>query len=566
MLSLSKHEDAFDGENMVTKRIWTAGLLAALLGTAAIAQAQAPAADVVLTNGKIITVDDRFSITQAVAVRGDRIVAVGTNQDIARLAGPNTRRIDLGGKSVVPGMIDNHAHIMEEGRIWLEELRLDGITTRKAALDMIRAKAATLKPGQWVYTLGGFSPDQFTDNKKDFTREELDAVAPNNPVQLQFTRCCTYVNSKTIEVMGLDKKTDAWIERDKSGRPTGIIGVDGAGAISRARPDAPESLYESGAMAMMKDMNRAGLTTVGGPCPAEDLDAYRKWASEGRSTVRFYCNINVAARNPMQADATIAKIPGLRKDLFQGSSSFDMYTYGEHLYQPVGDNMVAVKATATKADFDQWGRIARELAKNGFPINQHTTLVDSIDGVLDQIEQINKDYPVKNLRWALIHLDQLSAQQIERMKKLGMYAGVQPRSTIMGDIFHRVHGGSADNTPPFKTIQDSGIKWGLGTDAFEVNQYRPFTTLAFAVTGKMVGGDLVNKQTISREDALIAHTRNNAFFLFQEDNLGSIAPGKLADLVVLDRDYLTVPADQIKDIQPVLTMVGGKIGWDAAAK
>jgi predicted amidohydrolase YtcJ len=152
------------------------------------------------------------------------------------------------------------------------------------------------------------------------------------------------------------------------------------------------------------------------------------------------------------------------------------------------------------------------------------------------------------------------------MKKLGMYAGVQPRSTIMGAIFHRVHGQSADNTPPFKTIQDSGIMWGLGTDAFEVNQYRPFTTLGFAVTGKMVGGTVVNKQTISREDALIAHTRNNSYFLFQEDNLGSIAPGKLADLVVLDRDYLTIPADQIKDIQPVLTMVGGKVVWDAAAR
>jgi len=543
-----------------------AAVLIALLGAPALVQAQAPAADVILSNGKIITVDDRFSIAQAVAVTGDRVVAVGTNQDIARLAGPNTRRIDLGGKSVVPGMIDNHAHIMEEGRIWLEELRLDGITTRKEALEMIRAKAATLKPGQWVYTLGGFSPDQFTDNKKDFTREELDAVAPNNPVQLQFTRCCTYVNSKTIEAMGLDKKTDPWIRRDAAGKPTGVISVEGAGAISKARPDAPETLYESGAMAMMKDMNRAGLTTVGGPCPDEDVDAYRKWAGEGRSAVRFYCLTSIPSRTPAAVDAALPKIAEMKKKMFQGNMFFDVYTYGEHLYQPVGDNMVALKATATPADFAQWGRIAREVAKAGMAVNQHATLVGSIDGFLDQIEQINKDYPIKNLRWSLIHLDQLNATQIERMKKLGMYAGVQPRSTIMGAIFHRVHGESADNTPPFKTIQDSGIKWGLGTDAFEVNQYRPFTTLGFAVTGKMVGGTLVNKQTISREDALIAHTRNNAFFIFQEDNLGSIASGKLADLVVLDRDYLTVPADQIKDIKPVLTMVGGKVTWDAAAR
>jgi len=542
--------------------------IAALLATTsapAVLRAQAPAPDVILSNGKIITVDNRFSIAQAVAVRGDRIVAVGSNQDVTRLAGPNTRRIDLQGKAVVPGMIDNHAHIMEEGRIWLEELRLDGVTTRKAALDMIRAKAASLKPGQWVYTLGGFSPDQFTDNSKDFTREELDQVAPNNPVQLQFTRCCTYVNSRTIEVMGLDKKTDPWIQRDAKGRPTGIIGVDGAGAISRARPEPPAETYDAGSVAMWKDMARAGLTTVGGPCPAEDIDSYRKWASEGRLNMRFYCLTSVPARNPQGADATIAQIPQLKKTMFQGNGVFDVYTYGEHLYQPVGDNMVAVKATAKPEDFAQWGRIARELAKNGLPVNQHATLVDSIDGFLDQIEQINKEYPVKNLRWALIHLDQLNATQIERMKKLGMYAGVQPRSTIMGAIFHRVHGQSADNTPPFKTIQDSGIMWGLGTDAFEVNQYRPFATLGFAVTGKMVGGTVVNKQTISREDALIAHTRNNSYFLFQEDNLGSIAPGKLADLVVLDRDYLTIPADQIKDIQPVLTMVGGKIAWDAAA-
>src|SRR5882757_6756612 len=133
------------------------------------AQAQTAAPDIILSNGKIITVDNRFSIAQAVAVRGERIVAVGTNAEINRLAGPNTRRIDLAGKSVVPGMIDNHAHIMEEGRIWLQELRLDGITTRKTALEMIRAKAATLKAGEWVYVLGGFTVDQFTDNKKDFT-------------------------------------------------------------------------------------------------------------------------------------------------------------------------------------------------------------------------------------------------------------------------------------------------------------------------------------------------------------------------------------------------------------
>jgi predicted amidohydrolase YtcJ len=536
-----------------------------LAGAQGSVHAQQTAADIILTNGKIITVDNRFSIAQAVAVRGERIVAVGTTEDIARLAGPNTRRIDLAGKAVIPGLIDNHAHLMEEGKIWLQELRLDGVTTRRQALELIRAKAASLRPGEWVYTLGGFSPDQFTDDKKDFTREELDRVAPNNPVQLQFTRCCTYVNSKTIEVMGLERRSEPWIERDGSGRATGIIKVEGAEAISDARPPAPKEQHEPGNMAMIRELNRSGLTAVGGPCPAEDLTAYRSWASQGRLNMRFYCTTSIAMRTPAQIDMTLPRLAAIKNTMYQGDAYLDVYTYAEHLYQPVGDNMVAVKATARPEDYAQWGRIARELAKAGVPINQHATLVDSIDGLLTQIEQIAKDHPVRNLRWALIHLDQLSPSQMERMKKLGMSAGVQPRSIIMGGIFHRVHSKElADATPPFRTIQDSGLMWGLGTDAFEVNQYRPFVTLGFAVTGKMVGGDVVNTQTIGREDALIAHTRSNAYFVFQENNLGSIASGKLADLVVLDRDYLTVPADEIKDIQPVMTMVGGKIVWDVA--
>ena len=347
--------------------IWKTSVAAlfVLAAAPAIGQAQQAPADIILTNGKIITVDNRFSIAQAVAVRGDRIVAVGTTADITRLAGPNTRRIDLAGKSVVPGLIDNHAHLMEEGKIWLQELRLDGVTTRRQALEMIRAKAATLKPGEWVYTLGGFTPDQFTDDKKNFTREELDRVAPNNPVQLQFTRCCTYVNSKTIEAMGLDRRNEPWIERDASGRPTGIITVEGADEISDARPAAPKEQHEPGNMAMIRELNRSGLTAVGGPCPAEDAAAYRRWAGEGRLNMRFYCTTSIPSRTSAQVDAALPRLAAIKNTMFRGDAYIDVYTYGEHLYQPVGDNMVAVKATAKPEDFAQWGRLARELAKIG---------------------------------------------------------------------------------------------------------------------------------------------------------------------------------------------------------
>ena len=207
-----------------------------------------------------------------------------------------------------------------------------------------------------------------------------------------------------------------------------------------------------------------------------------------------------------------------------------------------------------------------EIAKAGLPLHVHAELHDTIDAFLDQIEAVNKVYPVKNLRWVLAHVNQINAPQLERMKKLGMYAAVHPWAVINGGIMHEGFGDGAYDMPPLRTIQNSGIGWGLGTDGTAANQTLPFTTLAFAVTGKMAGGALVNRQSISREDALIAHTRKNAYFVFQENNLGSLQPGKLADLVVLNRDYLTVPADEIRNIKPVMTMVGGRIVYDEGPK
>jgi predicted amidohydrolase YtcJ len=210
--------------------------------------------------------------------------------------------------------------------------------------------------------------------------------------------------------------------------------------------------------------------------------------------------------------------------------------------------------------------MAMNIAKAGLPLHVHAELTDTIDAFLDQIEAINKEHPIKNLRWVLAHINQINEAQLERMKKLGMYAAVHPWAVINGAIMHDGFGDGAYDMPPLRTLQNSGIVWGLGTDGTAANQTRPFVTLAFAVTGKMVGGTKVNRQTISREDALIAHTRKNAYLVFQEDNLGSIQPGKLADLLVLDRDYLTIPADQIKDIKPMMTMVGGRVVYDAEAR
>jgi len=546
-------------------------VLLAIASAAATLWAQQPSPDLILSNGKIVTVDERFRIAQAVAIQGNRIAAVGSNQEMDRLAGANTRRIDLMGRTVIPGLIDNHMHLLRAATTWLRELRFDGVYSRKQAIEMLRARAKAEGAGEWVYNIGGWAHQQFADDPKPFTREELDRIAPNNPVALQESYYQVFLNSRALQALGIEANAPdppefvkGSILRDASGKPTGVI----RGDIPATRPVAaklpkvaPDQL-EASSRALVQDMNRAGLTSVGVPgCNADVLEIFQKWKAQGTLDVRIFCIDGVAGGTPEQVDRALGQIPRIK--LFQGDSFIDNIFFGESVYGPLHDPMFALKSDPTPDQLQQWRRMAMEIAKAGLPLHVHAELHDTIDAFLDQIEAINKEHPIKSLRWTLAHVNQINAAQLERMKNLGMYAAVHPWAVINGGIMHEEFGDGAYDMPPLNTIQNSGVQWGLGTDGTAANQYLPFTTLYFAVTGKMAGGAKVNRQPISREDALIAHTRKNAYLVFQENNLGSIQAGKLADLVVLDRDYLTVPADQIGNIKPVMTMVGGRIVYDA---
>jgi predicted amidohydrolase YtcJ len=547
-------------------------VLVAIGATRSLVRAQQPLADLILTNGKIITVDERFTIAQAVAIRGERIVATGTNQDIGRLGGPNTRRIDLKGKSVTPGLIDNHMHLLRAGNTWLLELRFDGVDSRKHAIEMVKARAKAVGAGGWVFNIGGWAHQQFADDPKPFTRDELDQIAPDNPVALQESYYQVFLNSRALKAFGIEPNmpdpsdfVKGSIMRDAGGKPTGVIKGDIAATrpVAARMPKIPPDQLEASSLALVKDMNRAGLTSFGvAGCNADVLDIFQKWKAQDRLNVRVYCIGGAAAGTPDAVDRSVQQIAQMK--LFQGDNFVDNVFFGESVYTPLHDPMFALKSNPSPDQLAQWRRMATAIAKAGLPLHVHAELHDTIDAFLDQIEAVNKEYPIRNLRWTLAHINQINAPQLERMKKLGMYAAVHPWAVINGAIMHEGFGDGAFDMPPLATIQSSGIMWGFGTDATAANQYLPFTTLYFAVTGKMAGGTKVIRQTISREDALIAHTRRNAFFVFQEDNLGSIQPGKLADLLVLDRDYLTIPADQIKDIKPVMTIVGGRVVFDAA--
>lgn len=546
-------------------------LLVLALVAAAAGPASAQAPDTVLVNGKIVTVDDRFTIAQALAIKGERILKVGTTAEVEALRGPQTRVIDLAGRTVIPGLIDNHAHWVRAAEH--DELRFDGVTSRQQALKMLADRVHSAPAGEWIVVLGGWSEEQFTDEPRGFSLEELDRIAPNNPVVLQAVYNHSYLNSVALIAAKIDAGTPdpqgGRIEKDAGGKPTGLVrGAGGVAFVAARVPLQNQEAWLANTRKLVSYLNSMGVTAwldAGGRgMGAKHYEPYRYLADRGDLTIRLFWTTIRQPATPAQVDAVLGEIRDLKP--FQGNDYFDNVGWGESVFAPVTTQLLRVETNTRAEDLAQMRRLLLALAERGIYVNSHVEMSTAIDAFLNEYESINKERPIKGLHWSFSHLDQVSEGQLERMKKLGMTAQIHSRPLIQGALMHKVHGDKAWDMPPFRRIQDSGIHWGLGSDATAVTTSNPFYTLSFAVTGRMIGGRAVNRQTITREEALIAHTRSNAIFLFQEGNLGSLAPGKYADLLVLDRDYLTVPDSEIKDIRPLVTMVGGKLVHDVTPR
>ena len=546
-------------------------LLVLALFAAAAGPASAQAPDTVLVNGKIVTVDDRFTIAQALAIKGERILKVGTTAEVEALRGPQTRVIDLAGRTVIPGLIDNHAHWVRAAEH--DELRFDGVTSRQQALKMLADRVHSVPAGEWIVVLGGWSEEQFTDESRGFSLEELDRIAPNNPVVLQSVYNHSYLNSVALIAAKIDAGTPdpqgGRIEKDAGGKPTGLVrGAGGVAFVAARVPLQNQEAWLANTRKLVSYLNSMGVTAwldAGGRgMGARHYEPYRYLADRGDLTIRLFWTTIRQPATPAQVDAVIGEIRDLKP--FQGNDYFDNVGWGESVFAPVTTQLLRVETNTRAEDLAQMRRLLLALAERGIYVNSHVEMSTAIEAFLNEYESINKERPIKGLHWSFSHLDQVSEAQLERMKKLGMTAQIHSRPLIQGALMHKVHGDKAWDMPPFRRIQDSGIHWGLGSDATAVTTSNPFYTLSFAVTGRMIGGRAVNRQTITREEALIAHTRSNAIFLFQEGNLGSLTSGKYADLLVLDRDYLTVPDSEIKDIRPLVTMVGGKLVHDVTPK
>ena len=549
-------------------------MLRALLLVAFVAAMMLPAtaqqgpADIVLFNGKVVTVDDRFSVVQALAVKDKRVMAVGTTADIDKLKGPRTRVIDLAGRTVIPGLIDNHAHWIRAAEH--DELRFDGVTKRAEAVKLLAARIKVTLPGEWISALGGWSEEQFTDDARGFSLAELDKLAPGHPVALQSIYNHTYLNTAALRAAGIDETTpnpaNGTIEKDAAGKLTGVVrGAGGVAFVAAKVPLKDADTWLANTRKLVRYLNSLGITgwldAGGRGIDARHYAPYKVLAERGELDVRAFHTIIRQPGTPAQVDKVLDEIKGLKT--FTGNEYFDVVGWGETAFAPVTTQLLRAGGNTKPEDIAQMRRVAEALASRGLYFNSHVEMEPSIDAFLDAYDALDKVHPIRALRWSFSHLDQVTERQLERMQRLGMSAQIHSRPLIQGALMHKVHGDKAWAMPPFRRIQDSGIPWGLGSDATAVTPSNPFYTLSFAVTGEMIGGRKVNNQSITREEALIAHTRNNARFMFLDGRIGALQKGYLADLLVLDRDYLTVPAGEIKDIKPVMTMVGGKVVWEA---
>ncbi len=517
-----------------------------LLSASALPSAQAQHADIMLSNAKILTVDQDFSIAQSLAIRGSRILAVGTDQAVGQHKGPATKVIDLQGKTVIPGLIDNHFHFIRSVWNYQHEVRLDGIKSRKTALAVISIKARSTPPGNWITVIGGWSPAQFLDQPGGFSLAELDSAAPKNPLYMLRNHSTHYANSMALKLAGLDPADGARLRGRRSARPFNrFVGW-------RNKSASPQAIHS-----YMAVLNALGLTTVydvGRPSEGK-LEPLATLAGSGPMALRVFHTLRYRATDQRSTEDALQQIAKAHSRPLSMGAQFGLVGLGEHLYGPMHDRANRRDSWPEKI----WGPmrgLATAAAKHGWPIHEHTASRVTVAQFFDLVEEIAVHTPkVKALRWTLAHALAITEDDAKRAARLGVAYGIHS-SAIMNT--------RSQNRPILGSIERSGVLWGLGSDGAIVAPINPFLTLGWVVTGRNIAGKeaWTKDQRVSRKAALIAHTRSNAKLLFKEKEIGSLEAGKMADLVVLDQDFLTVPENQIAAIRPVLTMTGGRIVFE----
>lgn len=535
------------------------------------------APDLILRNGRFTTLDRANPVADAVAIKDGRFTRVGRAQDILPLAGSDTRVIDLQGRRVLPGLIDNHLHIIRGGLNFNLELRWDGVRSLADAMAMLKRQVAITPAPQWVRVVGGFTEHQFAEKRLP-TIEELNAVAPDTPVFLLHLYDRALLNGAALRAVGYTKDTPAppggEIVRDAAGNPTGLLLAKPNASILYATlakgPKLPFEYQLNSTRHFMRELNRLGVTgaiDAGGGFQnfPEDYQVIQQLADAGQLTIRLAYNL-------------FTQKPKQEKQDFLNWTATSKYKQGDDYFRHNGAGEMLVFSAADFEDFRQprpdmapemegeLEEVVRVLVQNKWPWRLHATYDETIDRALGVFEKVNRDTPLAGLNWFFDHCETISEKSIDRIAALGGGIAVQHRMAYQGEYFVERYGvGAAEATPPVKRMLEKGVKVSAGTDATRVASYNPWVSLSWLVTGKTVGGMQLYPQRncLDREAALRMWTENVTWFSNEVGKKGRIEAGMLADLVVPDRDFFACPESEIADTTALLTMVGGKVVYAA---
>jgi predicted amidohydrolase YtcJ len=551
----------------VTRFIGSFVVVMVALGCFARAPLRANPADMLLINGRIVTLDDTSSISEALAISGDRITATGSGDQMRKLAGPTTTIIDLGGRTVIPGLIDSHIHLIRAGFRYATEVDWGGATSIADALERLRSAATHASPGAWLIVAGGWTPRQFAESRRP-TDAEIAAVAPDHPVYIQLFYGSVLINAMGREVLGIKSEGDlpspAKFERSGDGTANGWIAGPGAVIISLYQRLPKPQLLEAidGTRRYMRQLSQFGLTGVIDPgghnlAPEDYAALFQLWREQALPLRVVY--------------SIFAPRPGKELEDFQAFTRFLPMGAGDDMlrFNGIGECItwgMYNNENPDDADKEEFYRVALWAATQGMTLTVHWNNDRSVHHLLDVLERVNREVPIAKLRWSIAHLHDASDGSLQRMKALGVGWLMQDGLYFAAPSYIAERGpAQMRRTPPIVSALRLALPVGGGTDANRVMIPNPFVSLRWMLDGRTVDGIATRgpEQIPSREEALRIYTQGSAWFAHDESRRGRLVPGMLADLAVLSDDYFSVPLLRIAQIESLMTMVGGKIVYAA---
>lgn len=453
------------------------------------------------------------------------------------------------------------------------ELRWDGVPSLSLALEMLRDQARRTPPPQWVRVIGGWTEFQFAEQRMP-TLDEINAVAPDTPVFVLHLYDRAMVNRAGLRALGYTRATPDFpggqIERDKTGNPTGLlIAKPNALILYASLAKGPRLGFDdqvNSTRHFMRELNRLGITScidAGGGFQnyPDDYQVIEQLAERDELTLRIAYNL--FTQKPKEEYDDFARWigmtgPGKGSDVYKMNGAGEMLVFSaadfEDFLEPRPDLQTVMES--------ELKRVVGLLAAKRWPFRLHATYDESISRFLDVFEEVDREVPFQGLRWFFDHAETISERNMERVRRLGGGIAIQDRMAFQGEYFVARYGAeTARRTPPLTRMLDLGIPVGAGTDATRVSSYNPWVSLYWLVSGRTVGGLPLydEKNRLDRTAALRLYTVGSAWFSGDEEKKGGITAGQFADLAVLSADYLTVPEEEIKGIEAVLTIMGGKI-------